>query len=67
MCPVSLFCCISCRQIGRVAADFYLYFAIGNIAGNFYGLPDYPMTVPGLSLGRCHTQGYVTGKYVAGL
>lgn len=42
-------------------------FAIGNCAGNFYGSPDYPMTVPGLSLGRCHTQGYVTGKYVAGL
>lgn len=42
-------------------------FAIGNLAGNFYGSPDYPMTVPGLSLGRCHTQGYVTGAYVANL
>ena len=42
-------------------------YAIGNLAGNFYGSPDYPMTVPGLSLGRCHTQGYVTGKYVASL
>lgn len=42
-------------------------YAIGNLAGNFYGSPDYPMTVPGLSLGRCHTQGYVTGRYVASL
>lgn len=29
-------------------------YAIGNCAGNFFGSPDYPMTVPGLSLGRCH-------------
>lgn len=40
-------------------------YAIGNCAGNFFGSPDYPMTVPGLSLGRCHTQGYVVGKAVA--
>lgn len=31
-------------------------YAIGNCAGNFFGSPDYPMTVPGLSLGRCHTR-----------
>ena len=42
-------------------------YAIGNLAGNFYGSPDYPMTVPGLSLGRCHTQGYVVGRMVASL
>lgn len=42
-------------------------FAIGNTAGNFYGGVDYSMYMPGLSLGRAHTQGYVTGKYVAGL
>ncbi len=40
-------------------------YVIGNLAGNFYGSPDYPMTVPGMSLGRCHTQGYVVGKAVA--
>ena len=42
-------------------------FAIGNTAGNFYGGVDYSMYMPGLSLGRAHTQGYVTGKYVASL
>lgn len=40
-------------------------FAIGNCAGNFFGSPDYPMTIPGLSLGRAHTQGYVVGRAVA--
>ena len=33
--------------------------------GALDGAPDYPMTVPGLSLGRCHTQGYVVGRAVA--
>lgn len=42
-------------------------FAVGNTAGNFYGGVDYSMYMPGLSLGRAHTQGYVTGKYVASL
>lgn len=42
-------------------------FAIGNTAGNFYGGVDYSMYMPGLSLGRAHTQGYVTGAYVANL
>ena len=42
-------------------------FAIGNTAGNFYGGVDYSMYMPGLSLGRAHTQGYVTGTYVANL
>ncbi len=42
-------------------------FAIGNQAGNFYGGVDYPMTLPGLSLGRCYTFGYVVGKHVASL
>lgn len=40
-------------------------FAIGNCSGQFYGGVDYPMTIPGLSLGRCYTEGYVIGKYVA--
>lgn len=40
-------------------------YAIGNCAGNFFGSPDYPMDLPGLSLGRCHTQGYVVGRALA--
>lgn len=42
-------------------------YAIGNCSGLFYGGIDYPMTIPGLSLGRCYTEGYVTGRYVANL
>ena len=42
-------------------------YAIGNTAGDFYGGIDYTMWMPGLSLGRAHTQGYVMGKYVANL
>ncbi len=42
-------------------------YAIGNLGGGFYGGPDYPLTVPGLSLGRCYTFGYLTGKHVAQL
>ncbi|MEG0477454.1 MAG: FAD-binding protein [Raoultibacter sp.] len=42
-------------------------YAIGNCSGNFYGGIDYPLTVFGLSLGRCYTEGYVVGKMVAGL
>lgn len=42
-------------------------YAIGNTAGDFYCGIDYTMWMPGLSLGRAHTQGYVTGKYVANL
>ncbi|SEO55820.1 FAD-dependent oxidoreductase [Denitrobacterium detoxificans] len=47
---------------GKVIEGLY---AIGNCAGNFFGSPDYPMTVPGLSLGRAHTQGYVVGRALA--
>lgn len=39
--------------------------AVGNCAGHFYGGVDYPLKVYGLSLGRCYTQGYLTGKAVA--
>lgn len=42
-------------------------YAIGNLGGDFYGGPDYPLTVFGLSLGRCYTFGYLTGKHVANL
>lgn len=42
-------------------------YAIGNQAGGFYGGVDYPLSVFGLSLGRCYTFGYITGKHVAGL
>lgn len=42
-------------------------YAIGNLGGGFYGGIDYPLTVPGLSLGRCYTIGYLTGRHVAKL
>lgn len=42
-------------------------YAVGNCAGHFYGGVDYPLTVFGLSLGRCYTEGYVIGKMVAEL
>ncbi len=42
-------------------------YAIGNLGGGFYGGPDYSLTVYGLSLGRCYTFGYLTGKHVAQL
>lgn len=42
-------------------------YAIGNLASGFYGGIDYPLTVFGINLGRNYTQGYVTGKLVAGL
>ncbi|GFO57884.1 fumarate reductase [Geomonas silvestris] len=42
-------------------------YAIGNLGGGFYGGVDYPLTVFGLSLGRCYTFGYLTGKHVAKL
>ena len=41
-------------------------YAIGNVAGGFYGGIDYPLTVPGLNLGHNYTQGYVLGKRLAG-
>ena len=40
-------------------------YAIGNCSGHFYGGIDYPLTVFGLSLGRCYTEGYVIGRMVA--
>lgn len=42
-------------------------YAVGNCSGGFYGGVDYPLTVGGLSIGRCYTEGYVTGKLVASL
>lgn len=42
-------------------------FAIGNVAGGFYGGIDYPLRVYGLSLGRCYTAGYMCGRHVAAL
>lgn len=42
-------------------------FAIGNCSGPFYGSIDYPMDIAGLSVSRCITFGYVTGRYVASL
>ena len=40
-------------------------YVIGNCAGNFYGGVDYPLDVFGLSLGRCITAGYMTGRALA--
>ena len=52
---------------GEVIENLY---AIGNCSGHFYGGIDYPLTVFGLSLGRCYTEGYVDrphgGREVAG-
>lgn len=42
-------------------------FAAGNVSGCFFGGVDYPMTLAGLSVGRCFTQGRVAGRYVANL
>ena len=42
-------------------------YAVGNCSGGFYGGVDYPLTVGGLSIGRCYMEGYVTGKLVASL
>ena len=47
---------------GEVIEGLY---AIGNCSGRFYGGIDYPLTVFGLSLGRCYTEGYVIGRMVA--
>ncbi len=47
---------------GEVIENLY---AVGNCSGNFYGGIDYPLTVFGLSLGRCYTEGYVIGRMVA--
>ena len=49
---------------GRPIKGLYL---IGNLGGGFYGGVDYPLTVFGLSLGRCYTFGYLTGRHVARL
>lgn len=49
------------------AAPIKGLYAIGNLAGGFYGGVDYPLTVFGISLGRCFTFGYLTGKHVAAL
>ncbi|XVG95938.1 FAD-dependent oxidoreductase [Eubacteriales bacterium KG127] len=40
-------------------------FAIGNLGGNFYGSPDYPLSIAGINLGHNYTQGYIVGKYLA--
>lgn len=42
-------------------------YMIGNLGGGFYGGVDYPLTVFGLSLGRCYTFGYLAGRHVAKL
>lgn len=49
---------------GKPIPGLYL---VGNLGGGFYGGVDYPLTVYGLSLGRCYTFGYLTGRRVARL
>lgn len=49
---------------GQPIKGLYL---IGNLGAGFYGGVDYPLTVFGLSLGRCYTFGYLTGRHVARL
>ena len=52
------------NEQGRAIPGLY---AVGNLAGGFYGGADYPLTVFGLSLGRCYTFGYLAGRHVAKL
>lgn len=40
-------------------------YAIGNLAGNFYGAADYPLSIAGLNLCNNYTQGYTVGKFIA--
>ena len=42
-------------------------FAAGNCSGCFYGNVDYSLFTMGMSVGRCVTFGYLTGRYVANL
>ena len=49
---------------GKPIKGLYL---IGNLGAGFYGGVDYPLTVFGLSLGRCYTFGYLAGRHVARL
>lgn len=37
-------------------------YAIGNLAGNFYGGVDYPLDVFGLNLGHNYTEGYIVAQ-----
>lgn len=41
-------------------------YAAGNCSGPFYGRYDYSLSTMGLSVGRCITFGYLTGRAVAG-
>lgn len=42
-------------------------FAAGNCSGPFYSDVDYSLDTMGLSVGRCLTFGYITGRHVASL
>lgn len=42
-------------------------YAVGNCSGPFYGSPDYPMDIPGLSVSRAITSGYIAGKALAAM
>jgi predicted oxidoreductase len=55
------------NALNAVGAPIKGLYIVGNLGGGFYGGVDYPLTVYGMSLGRCYTSGYVTGRYVARL
>lgn len=55
------------QALGADGAPIKGLYVVGNLGGGFYGGVDYPLTVFGLSLGRCYTFGYMAGKHVAKL
>nr|WP_320133421.1 FAD-dependent oxidoreductase [uncultured Holophaga sp.] len=56
-----------CQALNAEGKPIKGLYIVGNLGGGFYGGVDYPLTVFGLSLGRCYTFGYVTGRHVARL
>lgn len=48
---------LQCLDTGGVPIEGL--YAIGNLAGNFYGGADYPLDVAGLNLGHNYTEGYM--------
>lgn len=56
-----------CECLDEQGAVIPGLYAIGNVAGQFYGGTDYPMHSKGLSLGRCITFGRMAGLHLASL
>jgi hypothetical protein len=55
------------RAVGGDGKVIKGLWVVGNLGGGFYGGVDYPLTVYGMSLGRCYTFGYLVGRQVAKL